>query len=138
MKKALLTFLFCMIGFSSFGQELLNCTSRTASIGEDLQVIGSRELMNTAILIDLEKREVRISDDNDKTLYRIVHFDDRIIEAESCDNFEKINCGWLKMNSGNDISKYVFLYDRHTKFGVEQLFYSKKFFPQQLTRLNCN
>ena len=61
MKKLLLTFLFCMIGFSSFSDEVLYCRAKTLGTSNKL-VVNTYDEKSIAMMIDFEKNEIVIKD----------------------------------------------------------------------------
>ena len=143
MKKILLTFLFCMVGFSSLSDEVLYCRAKTVGTSNKL-LVNTYDEKSIAMMIDFEKNEIVIKDSSSLSgFYKINEINDRLIEAVRCDSFAKLEtCGWTTIDDEFNgekvkvITKQTLVYFRKEEVGT--LFFSNNLLGSEITKLSCN
>ncbi|MDC3107863.1 hypothetical protein OA416_01545 [Paracoccaceae bacterium] len=101
MKKALLTFLFCTIGFSVFSDEVFQCRTKSVDVKNDFEVRNFLDEESVGMRINLDEDKIIITQmttnfGNMMFVYKIKNSNNYKIEAESCyPSSEVETCGWI-------------------------------------------
>ena len=149
-KKLLLTFLFCMIGFSVFSDEVFQCRTKTVDIKHDFGVRNFVDEKSVGMRIILDKDRIVISDlyaltDNKYSLFRITEKNDYLIEAVECSSGLRLSndtCGWNSMDENLTKGKTKMFHKTTLTFFREQkvgtLFFTNNISGIGITKLICS
>ena len=148
MKKLLLTFLFCMIGFSCFSDEVFQCRTKSVDIKHDFEVRNFVDEKYVGMRIVLDKDRIVISEmttnsGNKISFFRINDKSDYKIEAEACLSVSKReSCGWNSRDekiygeTAKVLRRQTLTFFREQKVGT--IFYDSNNFGVGIRKLICS